>query len=181
MLVNVDDINVGDSANVEVEFLEDVSGDLTVKDETKAITGSKTTFKLSNLNAGEQVFDVIYSGDEHYEGLTQEVKFNVNKYNSTTKISYGEIAVGEDVVLNIALSDGATGNVTLIINDESKTLTVTDSKADYTIKSISRGNYDITAVYNGDWKYSSSSDNVKFGVGKVTPAINVEAADIRMP
>lgn len=178
MLVNVDDINVGDSANVEVEFLEDVSGDLTVKDETKAITGSKTTFKLSNLNAGEQVFDVIYSGDEHYEGLTQEVKFNVNKYNSTTKISYGEIAVGEDVVLNIALSDGATGNVTLIINDESKTLTVTDSKADYTIKSISRGNYDITAVYNGDWKYSSSSDNVKFGVGKVTPAINVEAADI---
>mgnify|MGYP002522455816 CR=1 FL=1 len=146
--------------------------------ETKPISGSKTTFKLNNLNAGQHTLNILYSGDDHYAYSTQEVKFNVNKYNSTTKISYGEMEVGKDVILNIGLTDGATGNVTLIINDVPETLTVTGSSLSYTIKSISRGNYDVTAIYNGDWKYNPSEDNVEFGVGKIDPTINVIASNI---
>lgn len=179
MFVNVSDIYVGESATVEIQLIDDATGNLTIENvETKPISGSKTTFKLNNLNAGQHTLNILYSGDDHYAYSTQEVKFNVNKYNSTTKISYGEMEVGKDVILNIGLTDGATGNVTLIINDVPETLTVTGSSLSYTIKSISRGNYDVTAIYNGDWKYNPSEDNVEFGVGKIDPTINVIASNI---
>ena len=178
MTVNVSDVYVGEAATVEIGFLEDLNGNITIENiATKSLTNSKATFTLNNLSAGKQELNIIYSGDEHYDALSEKLTFNVNKYDSTTKISYGEVEVGNDVELTMEVTDTATGTVTLIINNDEETLTISNSKAHYTIKSIARGNYNITAIYNGDSKYASSSANVKFGAGKVKPIYSVVALD----
>ena len=178
MTITADDIYIGETATVEIALPDDVWGNLTVGDVTKVITGPKTTFTLSNLNAGENVIEVIYSGDEHWLSSTEKVTVNVNKYDSTTRIFYDNVDVGDDLTLNIDVTETATGNVTLIINNMAETLTLTNSKAQYTIKSVARGNYNITAIYNGDSKYASSKDNVRMGVGKVNPVFSVIVLDI---
>ncbi|WP_298521908.1 Ig-like domain repeat protein [uncultured Methanobrevibacter sp.] len=178
MFVTVKESYVGEPAIVEVEFGDEVSGKLTINGQTKDILGSKTTFELNNLPVGENVVEVSYSGDEHWYASAENVTVNVNKLNSTTKITLGDVELGKDVGLTIEVTESATGNVILFINGEPATLTLTNSKAEYTIKSIARGNYNITAVYNGDSKYLSSKDEVSFGVGRVKPTISVDVLDI---
>ena len=178
MIVNVNDSYVGESAIVEIEFLDDVSGNLTIRGQTKTITGFKTVFVIDNLPAGENVIEIIYSGDDHWLAVTENVTAYVIKNNSTAKITYGDPVVGEDLTLTVEVTEGASGEITLIVNNETETLTISNSKANYTIKSIARGIYNITAIYNGDSKYLSSRDNLKLGVGRVTPVFSVDVSQI---
>ena len=178
MTVTAGDIYVGQTATVEVELPGDAGGNLTVYNQTKAVSGPKTAFALDNLNLGENIIQVAYSGDDYYEPAAQNITVNVNKYNSTTRISYGDADVGDDLTLTIDVTADATGNVTLTINNNTQTLALANSKVQYTIGSIARGNYVISAVYNGDSRYASSKDSVKFGIGKVDPAFSVIALEI---
>ena len=142
LMIDVADVVVGQYPAVEIVLDEDITGNLTVKlndiFQTKEIAGLKTTFKFEQLPAGEYVLNVIYSGDEHYENSSQEIKFNVNKYNSTTELSIGKIEIGRDVVLSVNVSDGATGNITLSINGKNETVAIVDSRVSYTINSERR-------------------------------------------
>ena len=178
MIVNANDSYVGEDAIVEIEFDDDASGNLTVHNQTKAITGPKTTFAINDLVAGENIIEIVYSGDDHWEPLSKNITVIAYKNNSTTKITTGDIELGKDVTLTVDVTESATGNVTFIINGETTTVEITDSKAKYTIKSIARGNYNITAIYNGDSKYLPSNDNVRFGVGRVKPTFSVTVLPI---
>ena len=94
----------------------------------------------------------MYFGDDKYLSKEINTQTSVLKYNSTTYLDIGVVNVGEDVILTITTLSDATGNVTLKINDKIETLTLNNSKATYTIKNIKRGDYFISAVYNGDDK-----------------------------
>ncbi|WP_407376208.1 Ig-like domain repeat protein [Methanobrevibacter sp.] len=182
MTVTVTNISVDNDETITIKLSGDATGSLTVKvgniTETKDITGGETVFTLSDLASGDYSGTVTYSGDEYYSKVVKDIYFSVNKYNSTTTLSVGQIEVGRDVILTVNVTPGATGNITLIINNKEETLTLTDSKATYTLSSISRGDYDIQAIYNGDYKYVSSKDSAKFEVDKLDTAIHVSVEDI---
>ncbi|WP_298501047.1 Ig-like domain repeat protein [uncultured Methanobrevibacter sp.] len=178
MTVNANDSYVGKPVIVEVEFSEDVTGNLTIANQTKPVAGFKTLFEVNNLSSGENVIEVFYSGDDHWEPSAENVTVTVYKNNSTTKITSSDVEIGKEVTLTVEVTETATGNVTLIINNENKTLTLTNSNANYTIKSIPQGNYNITAIYDGDSKYLSSRDNINFGVGRIKPEFSLNVSDI---
>ena len=182
MNVTVNNTLIGSDAIIEIELPGDAKGNLTVTvgeiTQNKFVNGKKTTFTISNLPLGEHTVNVAYSGDSYYKSSINDISFDVIKFNSTTIISVGEIELYKDVILTIALTDGTTGNVTVIVNNKEETVNIVDSKAIYTIKSISRGDYDVAAIYNGDWKYLGSGDNVKFGVGKLNASIILKVDDI---
>lgn len=182
MNVTVNNILIGSDAIIEIELPDDAKGNLTVTVgeiiQNKFVNDAKTTFAIPNLTLGEHTVNVAYSGDSYYKSSVSDISFEVVKFNSTTTISVGEVELNKDVILTIALTDGATGNVTVIVNNKQETVGIVDSKVIYTIKSISRGDYDVTASYNGDWKYLGSEGNVKFGVGKMDTSIVLNVADI---
>lgn len=182
IIISVDDVNVGESIIVNVELPSEITGNLTISagnfTQTKDITSSKTMFELDNLDAGAYTINIYYSGDEHYDFASKEATFNVSKYNSTTEISIGEMKVNEDVIVTIKVSDGATGSIILNVNGINKTLDLVGSKATYTINSISRGDYKISATYNGDLKYLPSEDEISFGIDKQNSTITVNVENI---
>ena len=182
MTVTLSNISVDDDEVINIELPADATGSLTVTvgniTQSQNIANPKITFTLSDLVAGDYAAVVTYSGDDYYSAVEKTLKFKVNKYNSTTSITVGQIDVGQDVTLTINVSPSVTGNITLIINNKEETLPLVNSKATYTINAITRGDYDVKAVYNGDYKYLTSEDSLKFSVDKLDTELSVNVDDI---
>ena len=177
-----EDIMVGDDLTVKVTAPSDAGGNITVKvsnqTQTLPITSAITVFTFTNLKADNYLITTIYSGDDKYLNQNMINDINVNKFDSATDISLSPIEVNQDLIITIRASDGATGNVTLYINSQVETLTLTDSQANYTIKKIARGDYLIRAVYNGDEKYLSSQDSQFIEVDNVNATMEITADNI---
>ena len=182
MEVTFNNISVDDNEVITVDLIDNATGSLTLTvgnlTQTLEITNPKTTFTLSDLSAGNYTGIVTYSGNKYYESTEKSIQFTVNKYNSTTELYVGQIDVGQDVTLTINVSPSVSGNITLIINNKEEILTLVNSKVTYIINSISRGDYDVKAVYNGNYKYLASQDSIKFSVDKLNTTIAVNANDI---
>lgn len=178
----IGNISVGDSEDIEVFLPDDATGTLTLSLNNltlaKDVMNSKTIFNIVDMSAGENNGVITYSGDAYYSSVNKNIVINVNKFNSTTKLSVGDINVGQDVVLTVRVYPNVDGNVTLIINSEEKTLELNNSKATYTINAISRGDYDIKAIYNGNHNYSVSQDSIRFDVAKINTTMDVGVNDI---
>ncbi len=182
MSLATEDVMVGDNLTITVTLPGDVEGNLTVNvgniSQSKVIESSKTVFTFSNLKADTYTISANYSGDKKYLFNTLTSTVNVNKYESRTVLTISTINVGEDVILTITITDTATGYITLSINNNTQTLALNNSKANYTIKNIKRGDYSITAVYNGDDKYLTSQDSKFIEVDNLNPTMTIQADDI---
>ena len=180
--LETNDIMFGDTVVITVTTPSDAKGNLTCTignlSQTKAIQSAKSTFTFENLKADTYTIALTYTGDKKY--LSKELSgcVDVDKYESTTQLNLSTFNVGEDVIITINTIDSSTGNVTLSINDNVQTLTLTDSKANFTIKNIKRGDYLIRAVYNGDDKYLTSQDSKFIEVDNLNATMSINAEDI---
>ena len=180
--ITADDIMFGDNLTITVNLPNDVEGNLTVNvgniSQTKGIESPKTVFTFTNLKSGTYEIFTNYSGDKKYQSKTTTANVNVDKYQSTTNLNISTINVGDDVILTITTTNSSTGTITLSINNNTQTLTLNNSKANYTIKNIKRGDYLITAVYNGDDKYLTSRDSKFIEVDNLNATMTIQAEDI---
>lgn len=131
------------------------------------------TFSFDNLKAGEYEITLVFSGNVKYSNQTVTSKVNVNRYDSATKITTGNVEVGSDLTITITTTQTTTGNITFSINNNTETLVLSNNQATYTIKNITRGDYLIKAVYNGNDKYAVSQDSVFLEVDNLEPSMTV--------
>jgi len=180
--LETNDIMFGDDVVVTVTTPSDAEGNLTVNvgniSQTKVIQSAKSTFTFENLKADTYNIALTYTGDKKYLSKELTSTVNVKKYESTTKLNLSTVNVGEDVIITITTIATSTGNVTLSINNNIQTLTLTDSKANFTIKNIKRGDYLISAVYNGDNKYLTSQDSKFIEVDNLNTTMSIKTDDI---
>ncbi|WP_019267172.1 Ig-like domain repeat protein, partial [Methanobrevibacter smithii] len=54
------------------------------------------------------------------------------------------------------------------VGDKTETVEIKDGKATLTVKDLASGDYTVSAVYNGDAKYLSSSNSTSFKVSKIS-------------
>ena len=180
--LDTNDIMFGDDVIVTVTTPSDAEGNLTCTignlSQTKAIQSAKSTFTFENLKADTYTITVTYTCDKKYLSKELTSTVNVNKYESTTKLNLSTVNVGEDVIITITTTATSTGNVTLSINDNVQTLKLIDSKANFTIKNIKRGDYLISVVYNGDDKYLISQDSKFIEVDNLNATMSIKTDDI---
>ncbi len=180
--IQTGDVMFGEDVIVQITVPMDANGNLTVTlgnvTQTKEITGQNMEFVFTNLGADRYDLQINYSGDRKYLSQVKNANVNVNKYVSSVKINLSEIEVGKDLTITITTDSDATGNISLYINNKLETLTLTDAKANYTIKNIPRGDYRITAIYNGDEKYLKSSDYRFIEVDNIESAMNINVGNI---
>ena len=180
--IQAEDVMFGDDLIIKVMAPGDASGNVTVfvgdMNQTQEIKSAITTFTFTNLKADTYTVKSIYSGNKKYmpQNLTEDIK--VSKYDSATSIAIGPVVVDQNVMIEIAVNADATGNVTLYINGQMQSLTLNDAKANHTMLKVPRGDYIITAIYNGDDKYSMSQSSTKIEVDNIESSIKVEVEDI---
>lgn len=179
MGIDADDIYVGDDLNVCANFNSGVTGEVILKvgniTQSVAISNSKASFTILDLAAGIYTIELNYTGDDNYVSVIKDATVTVNKHNSTTILSVGQMELNKDVNFTITLSDGATGTVDVYVNGVKNTINVGDI---FTIKNIARGDYVIRAVYSGDDYYLGSEDEYVFEIGKIVPTISVNSSNI---
>ena len=121
---------------------------------------------------------VSYKGDDKYNNFTKSVNITVNpkeKVDSTINVNAEDIVEGETANILITIPGDATGNVTVILNGESRVIDINSTTVRglngilsmlVTYENLTAGNYTVIAVYSGNNKYNPSNATAAFVVGK---------------
>ncbi len=164
VIMNVDDIYVGQTAKIVVEFPKDATGNITVriagKTYTKALVNGKVTFEIHNLKSGKYDVDISYSGDDKYLPIDAKRTFKVLKVEPIVikirphiDVYAPAIKVGENGKVIVTLPKDAKGRVSLEIDGKYYYASVKNGKAVFSIPNLKFGEYNIVIHYFGDDKY----------------------------
>ena len=174
VIINAEDITVGDDMIVNITLPADATGNITVIIDNKTYNvSSGENINISDLSAGTYNATVIYDGDSNYSNLTTNFVFDVNKisdYNMTLNAS-DVVYYGDNATVTVNLPEDATGNVTATVNGTDYTAPVVNGTATLVIPDLGVGNYSIPIVYSGDDIYDTISDNITFNVELATDII----------
>lgn len=174
MSVVGDNINVGESAIIIVDFAEGATGNIelsiagTIFSHTISESDSGTYhFDLDNLSAGNHGFLVTYSGDANYKqsfasGSIEVAKVTPDVYVNTDGAD--GIQVGDPAVISVLVPEDATGTITVIVDGRYYTSSPVDGMAVFSISDLEAGEYTVDATYSGDDKYEPSSGSDSFSV-----------------
>ena len=154
--VSIEDINVGDDLiiNVNVNATGTVRVNIGDVERFGVLSNNVTTIVISGFANATYTAVVTYLGDDNYNVNTTNATFKVYKVDSYP-YEYNVTVKNSTVVVDIDLPDDAKGNMTIIIDGENKTVPVTDQ---YNITDLVPGNHTIVVIYDGDDKYTNSSN-----------------------
>ncbi len=178
---NIDDINVGDNAEIDISINPDASGSVIVsidgKTATADVLNGKAKVILSNLSSGIKSASVIYSGDDKYCDGTINESFNVNKLTPYISASAFDINAGEIAVFSISLNSDASGIVSLNIGGKTYSSKLTEGIAKISVEGLTSGIKKATIDYEGDDKYLPVNTSCDISVNKLDSQIFINVDD----
>ena len=180
--ISADDITEGEIAVIEISGLADATGNITaaVNDKnysTRIRSGGVAFIFVYDLTENATAV-ISYSGDDKYNNFTKSVNITVNpkeKVDSTINVNAEDIVEGETANVLITIPGDATGNVTVILNGESRVIDINSTTVRglngilsmlVTYENLTAGNYTVIAVYSGNNNYNPSNATAAFVVGK---------------
>ncbi len=174
VVVNVNNIKVGEELTITVNVPFDATGDVTVsvdgKEYNVAIENGKAVKTIADLKANDYTVTVKYSGDNNYNANQNTTEFTVSKISDyNMNITVPEFKEGVNSTINVVLPKDATGTVTVEIGGKNYTANVTDGVANVIIPGLGVGDYNITTTYSGDAKYDLMTKK-----GNITVIPNVD-------
>ena len=152
-----------------------------------AIIGTVTLDKMgmailncSSLSFGKHSITAEYSGNTNYNSSTSSVVTQIVQYNTSTKVtsSINPSIVGQSVTFTSTVSSSSgtpTGTVTFKDWDTTiaKNIPLVGNKATFNTSSLPAGIHNISATYNGDDSFASSSDNLNQMIKKSSSTIKI--------
>ena len=149
-------------------------------DYSASVEDGAAVITIPDLALGQYALEVQYSGDDNYEAENTTVTFNVNKFNPSLKASARTVHLDEDVVVNVALPDDATGDVTISVDGTDYSASVEDGVAVITLPDMPLGQYALEVQYSGDDKYLAKNTTVTFNVNKKSTTMKATARTVKV-
>ena len=182
VVVNVNNIKVGEELTITVNVPSDATGDVTVsvdgKEYNVAIENGKAVKTIADLKANDYTVTVKYSGDNNYNAAVAASSFTVSKVDSTMDVTVNDIVFGGDLTVDAVLPVDATGEVVITVNGVDYPVLIVDGKATGTIGGLAAGDYTVTVKYAGDDKYVGVEITEGVNVAKAQPVLGVVIADV---
>ena len=182
VVVNVNNIKVGEDAVISVKLASDATGEVVItvngEDYTAAIENGVASVTVSDLKAGDYTVTVKYSGDNNYNVAVATSSFTVSKVDSTMDVTVNDIVFGGDLIVDAVLPGDATGEVVITVNGVDYHVSIENGKATGTISGLAAGDYPVTVKYVGDDKYTGVEVAENVNVAKAQPVLGVVIADV---
>ena len=181
-----DNIKAGDNATVNV--IVDAVGDVKIIvdgiESLVSLVNGSAKVELNNVSAGNHGVFVIYSGGEKYGSAYNASSFYVaggivpkEQINATIDIS--DVNVTEDVIVNVTLSDDATGTLSVFVDGKKVVeVNVTGNIVNVSVGRLTAGNHVVEVKYSGNDKYYSISKNKDVFVSKLNTDVKANAVEI---
>ena len=183
VIIDVDDIVVGDNAIITVSVPDSTTHTVTIDVNgniyTKPVDEGKAIFNVTIDVAGDILVTATYNGDDSYLSYSNTTTFNVANLNTTISIDAKDIKVGEDAVITVTVDNQATGSVTVTVGGKDYTENVNNGVAKFTVSNLTGGVKEIIAKYNGDSKYGENTTSISFNVTRetVTPVVDANITE----
>jgi hypothetical protein len=138
---------------------------------TATLTSGTASFTTSSLGGGSNTITAVYVGDSNYATSTSStLTQTVNQAASTTTLvsSANPSTAGDTVTFTATVTSGATGTVTF--KNGLVTLgtgAISSGTATFSTSALAAGSHTITAVYDGDANYATSTSSGVTQVVKV--------------
>ena len=185
LIIAVENVTVGSDAIINITSDENVNGVITVIINNKTygnytFNGNKM-ITVSNLPLGDYNVTVIFkSGEIGYDECENSTKFNVVKLQSRVILNADfEIKVGQETVISVNVTQGATGIVNVNVNGTDYPIYLNQTTS-FSHCFDEAGLYFIIASYSGDDTYDGSvSENMLINVSeKFDVDIKIEVPDV---
>lgn len=156
--VEVGSITYGEDAIFTVFLNNDATGNVTVnidgKDYVGVINHGRASLNISALSAGEKIAHITYSGDFIYLGCQTTQSFNITKAKPTLTIDVSDIKEGKVLNVQIRITNGVTGTLKIVTPKGSENADIPRTGfLTRSISDLSAGEYNISAIYDGDDNY----------------------------
>ena len=138
-----------------------------------AISGGNGELVIEGLPKGEYFVSVRYNGDNKYTYADNSTIFKVISRNTDIEV----IDLGNGTVV-VVVPDNATGNVTIVVENQTFTGPVINGTAIIDLTNVTPGKHNITVIYSGDETHSPSMENATVNIPKYYTPIDVTAQDI---
>ncbi|SDA60724.1 Ig-like domain repeat protein, partial [Methanobrevibacter millerae] len=180
--VTVENITVGDIADIEVKVPANATGYVVVVvngvNYTANLTGGIGHVHIKDLANGTYNVNVTYIGDDQYLSSINGTKLGVTKSNTTLTINVVDIIYGDIARINVTVDpNDATGFITLRLNNtQFITLPIVNNMVEWNVSGLAAGTYMVWANYSGDGKYNINNTNKvnkTFKVNKVNSVLNI--------
>ncbi|WP_427831840.1 lectin like domain-containing protein [Methanobrevibacter intestini] len=169
LTVDIDDIIYGENpvANINLTSIAGINVNddvvLTVNNKkysVKVINGSAVFSVPEILTAGEYQAIVSYLGSEKYNLANNSVNFTVAKKEINMNVTIDKDY--RDITVNVNLSEKLDGNLTVLVNNTSYTLTYINGTGSLIFKNLTYGNYTINVTFTKDnYQSINVSENVE--------------------
>ena len=184
MNITASDIRYGENAIISVVLSDDATGILTITVngvEYTVTVRNLNTVTISDLEPGNYVAYIVYSGDFNYLSTEGTVVFSVLDENQThipieteLSINVSDVNYGNDIVVLISANENLSDNIAVNIAGRTYTVQLTNGKGNLTLSGLNAGSYIINAVFDGNDDFTSAENNTSFNVNKA----NVEITDV---
>ena len=184
LVIDIGEIKLGEDVIITVKTQKDATGTVTVTinnmKEVITVVNGLASYTLSKVTAGVYNISATYSGDDKYLASSNSTSFVVSKIDDYQIIvATPGIIAGENGIIYVSLPDGATGTITVKINNKTYVVNVTGDVTEIAIDPLEEGVVMITTTYSGDNKYASKVEN-----GNITvvhnPKVNLDIENITM-
>ncbi|WP_407409066.1 Ig-like domain repeat protein [Methanobrevibacter sp.] len=106
------------------------------------------------LPAGQYYANAIFN-NPNYDTVITNANFTVLP-ESNMQVDYNEDVVnGESITFNVAVNNGATGNIKLLFGNDEYTAAIDNGNAVIEVSNVSSGNHDVSVIYEGDENYAA--------------------------
>ena len=147
-------VHVGDDVLINITAPDLITSlNITINGKTQIISRNNFTYHMDDIDEGEYVVSISYSGDNAYTAKSNSTTFNVIKKDSNVLIKVDNITYGEDAVINISVTDGAGGYVLVTIDNKTGKYDLTGNSTQIISNDYAQGLHNISVSYVGDRKY----------------------------
>ena len=155
----------GSDAIINVVLDDNATGNISVTIDGvtnfSEIVNSTATVRIAGLNAGmNKKVTIAYTGDDTYYSKAVTRYMTVEKADFTFNMTSSDIRIGQDAVIYITVPRRTSGNFT--IGDVVLSIPLS-GEVSYVIPDLDMGEYEFTAIYNGD-NYNTVSNSTSFNV-----------------
>ena len=177
MKLAVKNIKVGETERLTATLAKDATGFVRFiigEDTYKvAIENGVAYVDLKDLKAGTYSVTLKYNGNYKYNAETVSKSFSVSKSSPAITITTSNFNIGETATINVNLAKDAPGNVLITVNGESQKVKINNGLATLSLPSLKAGTYEISAKYNGNYKYNAETVTETFTLSKLSPEISI--------
>ena len=146
---------------------------------TSFVVNGRGNYTVYNLPSGNHTAYVYLAENSRFKAASNHTNFTVTTKlpSKVTIVNVTDVTVGDNVVIRVNVTKGATGTVSLSIYGQVINMPLVNGTANFTVSNLPAREFPFTVYYRGDNNYLTSNATGHVTVNKKVAAITLNVTN----